>query len=123
MNFAWNRAWRTLLALVTTLGFAAPVCAQPMSAPQGSIVGLVVDAANGAPIPDVRIRIVGTKQETVTDGGGRFVLKSVAVGRYVLSLTRKDFQPAVEIAISSAAPRCWQRCPCIAATATSASLP
>jgi outer membrane receptor protein involved in Fe transport len=88
------------LALVTTLGFAAPVCAQPMSAPQGSIVGLVVDAANGAPIPDVRIRIVGTKQETVTDGGGRFVLKSVAVGRYVLSLTRKDFQPAVSEPIS-----------------------
>lgn len=103
--FTCTRVTRALVALVVTLGFAAPACAEPpLSAPIGSIVGTVVDAANGIPLPGVRVTIVGTTRETVTDSTGRFKFDSVPGGHYKLSLTRTDYQPAVseQIAVGGA---------------------
>jgi outer membrane receptor protein involved in Fe transport len=96
VNFAFTRISRVLFALAIMLSFAAPAfAAPPPTALQGSIVGVVVDAATGVAIPGVAVRIVGTTLQAVTDSAGKFKLYAVPVGRYVLSLTRKDYQPAV----------------------------
>jgi outer membrane receptor protein involved in Fe transport len=96
VKFAFTRVSRALVALALTLAFAAPALAEPPPiAPQGSIVGIVLDAANGVAIPNVQVRIVGTSRVTATDSAGRFKFDSVPVGRYVLSLSRNDYQPAV----------------------------
>ncbi len=95
VNFAFTRVSCALAALAMTLICAAPVCAAPTTAPQGSIVGTVVDAATGVPVPGVQVRIVGTSYKTVTDNSGKFKFDAVPVGRYVLGLSRSDYQPAV----------------------------
>lgn len=74
---------------------AAPATPPPPTAPQGSIVGVVVDAANGVAIPGVRVTIAGTSRETTTDATGHFKFDSLAVGSYKLSLARNDYQPAI----------------------------
>jgi outer membrane receptor protein involved in Fe transport len=67
----------------------------PPIAPQGSIVGTVVDATTGVAIPNVDVGIVGSTIKTRTDAAGRFKFDAVAPGRYVLTLSRTDYQPAV----------------------------
>jgi outer membrane receptor protein involved in Fe transport len=99
MEFPLMRGLRAVIALAVALGVAAPVWALPSPpppiAPQGSIVGTVVDAATGVPLPGVQVGIVGTNNKTVSDSSGRFKFDAVPVGRYVLSLKRNDYQPAV----------------------------
>jgi outer membrane receptor protein involved in Fe transport len=99
VKFAHVRITRALLVLAVAFGFAAPAGAQPTPpppiAPQGSIVGTVVDAANGVPLPGVTVQIIGKNLKTTTDASGRFKLDSVPAGRHVLSLSRRDYQPAV----------------------------
>ena len=73
MKFAFpTRVSRALVALAITLSFAVPVIAAPSEAPIGSIVGSVVDASNGSPLPNVEVRLVGTSLVTRTDSAGRF---------------------------------------------------
>ncbi len=101
MNCVLIRGLRAIVVLAVAFGFAVPVGAEPPPiAPQGSIVGTVVDAATGVPIPGVQVTIVGTKNETVTDSAGRFKFDAVPVGRHVLSLRKNDYQPAVSSPIS-----------------------
>ncbi len=99
MKFAFSRASRALVAFAIAFTLGAPVLAQPVQAPQGSLVGTVVDSSNGVPIPNVEVGIVGTTLETHTDSSGHFVFDAVPVGRYILSLNRNDYQPAVSESI------------------------
>ena len=59
-----------------------------------------MDAANGVAIPGVRVVIIGTSRDTVTDSAGHFKFDSVPVGHYKLSLTCTNYQPAVSEAIA-----------------------
>ncbi|MGC1380257.1 MAG: TonB-dependent receptor [Candidatus Baltobacteraceae bacterium] len=99
MKFAPTRLARTLVAFASALSFAAPALAAPTppppTAPIGSIVGTVIDATTGVAIPDVEVRIVGTTTQTATDAGGHFKFDSVPIGRYVISLRKSNYQPAV----------------------------
>lgn len=104
MTTLCTRASRAWIAFVALLSFAAPAYALPTPPPptaaQGSIVGLVVDAATGVAIPGVEVGILGTNQKTTSDASGRFKFVAVAPGRYVLTLRRNDYQPAVSDAIA-----------------------
>ncbi len=93
VKLACSRALRALIVLVIALRFAAPAVAAPEQSPIGSIVGTVVDAANGIPLPGVAVTIVGTTFATQTDATGHFAFDAVPVGRHVLSLRRTDYQP------------------------------
>jgi outer membrane receptor protein involved in Fe transport len=87
---------RAFVALAIALCFAVPAfAAPPATALQGSVAGTVVDAANGVPIPNVTVTVVGTKLSTHTDAAGHFRLDAVPAGQRVLSLSRNDYQPAV----------------------------
>ena len=123
MEFAYSRVSRALVAFAIAFIIAVPAVAAPTETPIGSIVGTVVDASNGAPLPNVAVRVVGTKLETRTDAAGHFMLTAVPVGRFVLSLNRNDYQPAISEPIRLVRSRSRRRCRCTAAPATSARLP
>jgi outer membrane receptor protein involved in Fe transport len=96
----FSRALRALPALAIALCFAVPAVAEPPPiAPQGSIVGIVVDASNGSAIPNVKVSIVGTDRKTTTDASGRFKFDSVSVGSHVLALSHDGYQPAISTPI------------------------
>jgi outer membrane receptor protein involved in Fe transport len=95
VEFIFSRGSRALAALAIAFAIAIPAVAAPTQAPLGSIVGTVVDAGNGAPLPNVEVRVVGTSLVTRTDAAGHFTLTSVPVGRRELSLKRNDYQPAI----------------------------
>ncbi len=95
MEFASSRVLRALAALAIAFIIAIPAVAAPTEAPIGSIAGTVVDASNGAPLPNVEVRLVGTRLVTRTDPAGRFTLTAVPVGRFVLSLSKNDYQPTI----------------------------
>jgi|GEM_PF-436707 len=61
--------------------------------PPGDVVGLVVDAATGAPLPLAHVRVAGVT--AVADADGRFVVRAVAPGPHVLAATFVGFSPAV----------------------------
>jgi outer membrane receptor protein involved in Fe transport len=100
VKLACSRALRALIVLVIALRFAAPAVAAPEKSPIGSIVGTVVDAANGIPLPGVAVTIIGTTFATQTDATGHFAFDAVPVGRHVLALSRTDYQPAVSEPVS-----------------------
>ena len=83
MKFVFSRASRALVAFAIAFTLGAPgLRAARLQAPQGSIVGTVVEPSNGVPIPNVEVGIVGTTLETHTDSSGHFVFDAVPVGRY-----------------------------------------
>lgn len=69
-----SRAWRprsaALLGLLIPLLFAAP----PAQAQQGSVGGTVVNEQSLAPLSGVQVTVVGTRQGTITDTDGRFII-------------------------------------------------
>ncbi len=58
----------------------------------GAVEGRVVDSA-GAPLAEVRARLVELGRERATGGDGRFRFSAVAPGAYTLSLTRVGHAP------------------------------
>ena len=102
MLCVYSRASRMLLAFATALTLAAPAYAAappPEATPPGSISGVVVDAANGVAIPGVEVGVNGRKTKTTTDASGRFLIDSLPVGNYTLSLRHQGYQPALSESI------------------------
>lgn len=70
----------------------------PQPAPQTSLPsaltavhGVVRNAATGAPLPRVLVRIEGSEMAQLTDGEGRFELSGVAVGPQIIRLKKPGF--------------------------------
>lgn len=60
---------------------AVAVSAQP--APEaGRVVGAVVEAETGEPVPGATVRLVGTALGAAADGDGRFVIEGVPPGEH-----------------------------------------
>lgn len=68
----------TLIVAACLLGTALPAQAQ------GSVSGVVVDAATGYTMTGVTVEIESLKRTTVTDRAGRFVLPAIAAGEHTL---------------------------------------
>ncbi len=83
---------RRTLGAVAALGVvgSAPLGAQ---AADGSITGLVTDAASGQPVAQVRVLISGTTNGTLTAENGRYTIRSVASGAYTLEVNRIGYEP------------------------------
>jgi hypothetical protein len=64
----------------------------------GAIRGVVTDTAR-APLQGVRVGIVGTLQESVTDAAGRFTLEQVEPGRHRVRATRIGYIPRLDSAV------------------------
>ncbi len=54
---------------------------------KGTLVGRIVDAATGAPLRSVTVRLVGTTYGTITAPDGSFTLRNLPPGTYVLEAT------------------------------------
>lgn len=74
------------LAAQETVGVVA------VPADSGVIQGVVVDAANGAPLPGTSVRIVGLGREELTHDNGAFHLEKVPAGGYTLLFERIGFR-------------------------------
>ena len=73
---------------------ATPLAAAARQTSQGSVEGVVTDAAGGA-LAGTRVYLMDGQQALVTagetDADGRFRLERVAPGTYLLHLARRDF--------------------------------
>ncbi|MDW7997298.1 MAG: TonB-dependent receptor, partial [Bacteroidota bacterium] len=74
--------WRDLLAATAAASFS--LLAQQQT---GTLVGRVVDAATGAPLRSVTVRLVGTTYGAITGANGEFMLRHLPPGTYVLEAT------------------------------------
>ncbi len=77
----------TRLIAVASLAAAPLLSAQapavPTAAP-GRIVGRVVDASNGEPVPGAQVTIEGRIITAMTDWSGRYALNAVPAGRHTV---------------------------------------
>jgi hypothetical protein len=84
---------RVCVAAVVCLLAASVAFAQPAPAPSpgtatGSIAGVIVDAASGAPIERARVGLDGVKgRRTLSNPHGRFLLADLPAGRGVLEVS------------------------------------
>jgi hypothetical protein len=85
------RAVRRLAVITISLivVFTSPVIAQTSP---GRIVGRVVDASSGTPIPGAQITVEGTAITAIADWAGRYALENVAAGSHVVSARMIGYQ-------------------------------
>ena len=90
-----SRLFPGSVCLVLTLFLLGPpVWAQPQPADEraGTIAGVVVDAAEGEPLPGANVSIVGTSTGTATNLNGRYRLADLAPGTYDVRVSFVGFQ-------------------------------
>ncbi|MBM3328407.1 MAG: hypothetical protein FJY67_02905, partial [Calditrichaeota bacterium] len=65
-----------------------------ITAGSGTILGRVLDAANGRPVADARVQAEGDfEMAAVTDGDGRFAFADIAAYAYRFVVTKVDYLP------------------------------
>jgi TonB-linked SusC/RagA family outer membrane protein len=84
---------RTLLLLLLVLATAASTADAQGN---GRIVGRVVAAEGGLPLPGARVVIVGTTRGVVSDTAGRFLLADVPAGEHRVQARRIGFVSATQ---------------------------
>ena len=78
-----------VLALLAMIGVTAiPASAQSTA---GRITGVVTDAESGQPVTDVNVSLAGTTMGSRTGADGRYLINSVAPGRYTVRFSRLGF--------------------------------
>lgn len=85
------RAVCGLLALATTTTLVAAEGAAQQTPDPGRIAGQVVNEANGRPLAQAQVAIVGTDQGTLTDVQGRYRTPPIPPGTYALEVTILGF--------------------------------
>lgn len=83
--------WRSVLP---GLALALAVVAAPVSAQTGTIVGRVIDANSGRPVPTAQVAIVGTQIGALVDAEGRFRIERAPVGTREVRAIRIGYQNA-----------------------------
>ncbi|PAP76487.1 carboxypeptidase-like regulatory domain-containing protein [Rubrivirga marina] len=81
---------RRLICLLVLL--AAPAAAQT-PAEAGRVVGVVVDAAKGEPLPGATVRLAGTSLGASTTLDGQFVIEAVPAGEYQVEALYAGAEP------------------------------
>ncbi len=77
------------------VGAALLACAAPLAAQSsGAIAGVVRDAETGAPVANVTISVEDGRRATLTDSAGRYRLREIRSGTYVLHATLIGYRPA-----------------------------
>lgn len=83
---------RALAGIFLTLSTEVDVFAQNDPV-EHSISGRVTDTNTGYPVEGLTVTADGTREEAITDGAGRFLLKTVPRGRVVLWVEGLAYQP------------------------------
>ena len=88
------------LASAQTKPATPPAAAAPGTPPGapaagvGKIAGVVTE--KGQPVPYANIIILGTRQGTMTDDNGKFVIPGVNVGSYQIKLMATGYDPVIQ---------------------------
>lgn len=82
---------KRLAVFAASLALAMPATAQ--QAATGTITGKVTDAATGAAVPDVQVRVVGTTRGAATGADGTYRLTGVDVGTVSVRAQRLGYLP------------------------------
>ena len=85
------------LFLFISVGGSAPADAATVDAAddrRGTILGTVVDAESGDPLPGASVQVVGTSIGAATDAEGRYRLRRVPVGPQTITVSYLGFQSA-----------------------------
>src|SRR5690348_5106947 len=78
------------------LGFFLLVVGAPIAAGQsGTIVGSVTDRGTGQPLEAARAQLVSGNAAAASDARGRFMLRNIAPGTYVVRVSRIGYRPEV----------------------------
>jgi len=86
----------TILLLIVTLSVSTPcVVAQSIT----NITGIVTDAENGTPIPDIEVQLSGTSYKSISDNSGRFSFQNIPVGEYAIETHSLAYKQAGEITV------------------------
>ncbi|MDZ7338773.1 MAG: TonB-dependent receptor, partial [candidate division KSB1 bacterium] len=75
-----RRVYVALLAVMVAVALSPPLGAQTT----GKIVGKVVDATTGVPLPGVNVVVEGTARGAATDENGQFFILNMPPGTYTL---------------------------------------
>ena len=100
---------RYFLLLGLLLGLATAGRAQAPTGP-GTVRGTLADSATGKPLREAAVSLTLARDSSyvgfgITDGDGRFALRNVAVGRYVVQVSALGFQPRrLPVVVSAASP-------------------
>jgi TonB-linked SusC/RagA family outer membrane protein len=78
---------RAAITAAITAAVAFPAFAQQTS----EIIGVVVDSTSGQPLPQVEVRIPGTKLGATTNSLGRYAIRGVAAGRITVRVQRLGY--------------------------------
>ena len=95
--------------LLGLLGLATAGRAQAPTHP-GTVRGMLADSATGQPLREAAVSLTLAQDSSyvgfgITDGDGRFALRNVAVGRYVVRVSALGFRPRLlPVAVSAANP-------------------
>ena len=96
-----RRSLPTLAIVTTCLVLSASAFAQtrpatpaPASATTGRISGKALE--KGSPVPFANVVVLGTKQGTMTDETGAFVIPGVPVGTYQVKLQAIGYDPVIQ---------------------------
>ena len=88
------------LARAATLAaslFALPVLPTGLTAQQGVVAGVIVDAATLNALDAVQISVTGTQIGVATDASGRFRITGLTGDQVTLQLRRLGYRPATEV--------------------------
>ena len=95
-----------LVALLLSGVFSPPrLTAQAVTPASGRVVGRVLDAETGAPLPGVQIEIVGAGIGTLSGVDGRYVVASVPIGQFALRLQMLGYETKTVYGLFSVAGR------------------
>jgi iron complex outermembrane receptor protein len=84
-----------MLTLLLAAALAvAPYPSHPAPAAAGALTGTVTDTG-GAPLADVRVRVLELGRETTTDQEGKFALPAMPSGTYRVAFSRIGYAPVV----------------------------
>jgi len=89
------RIFATLLLSLAISGFFWPSHAQEnQEARLCRVVGTIVDDSTGAPLPNTVVTIPDLGRRWVTDSAGVFVIDSISLGTYLMSIRRVGYEAA-----------------------------
>src|SRR5262245_11471542 len=86
---------RKVVRMCLLLGYAFSSSQAQANGAQVQAMGRVIDAVDGRGLEAVAIEVQGSGRQS-TDSSGRFVLKSIAVGRHVLRARRLGYQEVID---------------------------
>jgi iron complex outermembrane receptor protein len=88
------RGWAVVAALSLT-AFAAAAAPPPLSAQEGVLSGVIVDASSSVPLAQVSVTLEGRGRSAITDLEGRFALPVRGSGVIVLIIERLGYETRV----------------------------